>query len=383
LKQQAFAYIENHRAEMLSLWEELVSIESGADNKAGVDLIASRIQNITALDGARAQIVEFANAGNMVTAIYGPERDNDPIAFLGHMDTVFKQGTIEKRPFTIRDGKAFGPGVLDMKGGIVVLLYAIKALAAAGYDRRPLKIILAGDEETAHENSHAAEVIMKEVVGSVAAFNCETGFVNDQIVVGRKGGGTFLMEAFGVAAHSGNAPKTGRSAILELAHKVIDIHNLTDWEEGTTYSVGTINGGTVSNSIPGYAKMEIDVRCTSATVANKIISQLERIAACTYVDGATTKLSGGLSFMPMVTTPEVIKLFELVSKTSNENGFGTPTPLQSGGASDSSSSVLAGVPTVCSLGVKGEKNHTAEEYAIVESLFERAKLLVACVLNLK
>lgn len=382
IKQQTFEFIDSRREEMIALWRELVNIESGSSNKEGADLLASQIMNIIASDSAVARIVEFEKAGNMVVATYGTDRKASPVAFLGHMDTVFPKGTTEQRPFTIKDGKAFGPGVLDMKGGIVVLLYAIKALEAAGYDRRPLKIILAGDEEVAHVHSNAAEVFKQEAAGCVAAFNCETGYIDDRIVVGRKGGATFLMEAHGIAAHTGNDPKVGRSAILELAHKIIDIHNLTDWNEETTFSVGTIQGGTVSNSTPAYAKMEIDVRCVKESAAYKFMNQLKEIAAKHYVDGTRTTLSGGMGFMPMETTPAVMNLFELVARTSLENGFGSPTPMQSGGASDSSNSVLAGVPTVCSMGVKGEKNHTTEEYALVESLFERAKLLAACVLNL-
>lgn len=381
-KKLAFDFIENHRSEMLSLWQELVSMESDSKNKESVDRVADRLRSLVTLDAADALIVEHKNAGNMLVATYGSDRKAAPVAFLGHMDTVFPKGTIDQRPFIIKDGKAFGPGVLDMKGGIVVELYAIKALQAAGYDIRPLKIILAGDEEIAHINSNAAEVFQQEVAGCVAAFNCETGFADDRIVVGRKGGATFVMEVHGVAAHTGNNPRDGRSAILELAQKVMDVHNLTDWDEGTTFSVGTFHGGTVSNSTPDYARMEIDVRCTKASAAQKFTRQLEEIAAKTYVEGTRTTLSGGMGFMPMETTDGVMKLFDLVVRTSAENGFGIPTPIQSGGASDSSNAVLAGVPTVCSMGVKGGKNHSPEEFAIVETLFERTKLLAACVLNL-
>lgn len=382
LKEQAFAFIDSHRTEMLELWRDLVNMESGSQNKAGVDQIAAKIAEIITRDSAEARIIPFDNAGNMVVGEYKGQQEHAPVAFLGHMDTVFPGGTITKWPFSIRDNKAYGPGVLDMKGGIVVLLYAIKALQAAGYNHRTLKVILAGDEEIAHQHSNAARLIMQEVTGCVAAFNCETGLVDDQIVVGRKGGAVFVMEVHGVAAHTGNNPKDGRSAILELAHKVIDIHHLTDWDEGTTFSVGTIQGGTTPNTTPDYAKIEIAVRCVSAAAAHKFTDQLQAIAAKTYVSGTRTTLSGGMGFMPMETNSAVMELFELVSRTALENGFGAPTPVQSGGASDSANSVLAGVPTVCSMGVKGGKNHSPEEYALVESLFERAKLLAACVLKL-
>lgn len=382
MKQQAFEFIDQHREEMTALWAVLVGHESGSADKIGVDRLAQRIADILAHDGADTRIVEFEHAGNLLVATIGGDRAGTPIGLLGHYDTVFAQGTIEKRPFVINAGKAFGPGVLDMKGGVVILIYAIKALQAAGYTTRPIKVILAGDEEVAHSRSNAAEVIQQEIAGCVAAFNFETGFVDNRIVVGRKGGGTYTMQAHGVAAHTGNDPQKGRSAILELAHKIIDIHALTDWEEGTTFSVGTIKGGTTSNTMPDFATMDIDVRCIKASAEKKFVAQLQAIAAKTYVDGTRTTLSGKLGFAPMESTPEVMRLFELVAQTSAENGFPTPTPVQSGGGSDSSNAVIAGVPTVCSLGVKGERNHAPEEYAFVESLFERCKLAVACVLNI-
>jgi Acetylornithine deacetylase/Succinyl-diaminopimelate desuccinylase and related deacylases len=382
IKQRAFTFIENHRDEMLSLWQELVSIESGSPNKEGVDLVAARITEIAKADGANARIWEFERAGNMIAATYGAERKRPPVAFVGHMDTVFAEGTIDRRPFTIRDGKAFGPGALDMKGGIVVMLYAVKALQAAGYNSRPLKIILAGDEENAHAHSNAADIITQEAKGCIAAFNCETGFIDDRLVVGRQGAATFTMETHGVAAHTGNNPQGGRSAILELAHKVIDIHNLTDFSGGTLFNVGTIQGGTGLNVTPDYAKLGIGVRCTSETAMDQITSQLKSIAGKTYIEGTQTVLTAGPRFMPMTTTPAVTRLFQLVAKTACENDLGQPTPFHVGGASDSAYTVIAGTPTVCALGVKGENNHSPQEYAVVESLFERAKLLAACVLNL-
>ena len=382
IKRLAFDFVDRHREEMTALWAVLVSHESGSSDKTGVDSLAEKIGNILKVEGAQTRIIEFEKAGNMVVASIGENRGKAPVGLLGHFDTVFAKGTIEQRPFVINDGKAFGPGVLDMKGGVVILLYAVKALQAAGYDSRPLKVILAGDEEVAHMHSNAAEIIQKEAKGCVAAFNCETGFVDNRIVVGRKGGGTYTMEAHGVAAHTGNDPKKGRSAILELAHKIVDIHALTDWEEGTTFSVGTIKGGTTSNTTPAFASMEIDVRCVKASAEQKFVAQLNNIATKTYVEGTRTTVSGKLGFGPMESTPDVMRLFDLVADTAVENGFARPTPIQSGGGSDSSNTVIAGVPTVCSMGVKGEKNHAPDEYALVESLFERCKLLVACLLRL-
>ena len=376
-------YVDSHRDEMLSLWEEIVNMESGSQNKAGIDAVAERLQQVLAAEGAATKIVGMEKAGNMLVAEVGAGRSKPAALFMGHMDTVFPLGTVAKRPFTIRDGKAYGPGALDMKGGIVAAMYAIKALNAAGYDVRPLKVILAGDEEIAHANSNAAEVFLQEAKGAAAAFNCETGFVDDAIVTGRKGTAVFTLEVKGVGVHAGNEPENGRSAILEISHKVIDIQNLTNWELGTTFNVGVIEGGIVPNAVPGYAKIVVDVRYQDPALLPDIERQLAEVAAKQYVPDTATTLTQTPGIAPMQTTEGVRQLFEVVKKTYAEMGLGTPYGKYVGGGSDSAYSVIAGVPTVCAMGVKGGRNHSPEEFAIVDTLFERAKLLALCTLNLE
>lgn len=381
-KERAFQFIDNHRDEMVTLWQELVSMESGSQHKPGIDAVADKIRQILADEGAVTKIIEIEKAGNMVVGEVGSDRNKPQVLFLGHMDTVFPVGTIEKRPFTIKEGIASGPGVLDMKGGIVAALYAIKALQAAGYNVRPLKMILAGDEEVGHVHSNAAELLMAEAQGAAAAFNCETGFPDDAIVVGRKGSVQFELAVKGVAVHAGNEPENGRSAILEISHKVIDIQNLTNWDQGTTYNVGVIQGGTVPNAVPGWANIIIDVRYLDPVLLPDIRSQLQEVAAKTYVQGTTSTIAEIPGIAPMKTTAGVNELFVKVRQTYEEMGLGTPYAKLVGGGSDSAYSVMAGVPTVCAMGVKGGRNHSPEEFAIVETLFERAKLLAACTINL-
>ena len=382
LKNNAFQFIDDHRQDMLALWQELVNTESGSADKPGIDAVAARIRQVLDQAGGVTKTVEMAKAGNVLVGEIGAGRGTAPVLFMGHMDTVFSTGTVAKRPFTITDGTAYGPGVLDMKGGIVAALFAMQALQAAGYDTRPLKMILAGDEEVAHVNSNAAEVFMTEAEGAVAAFNCETGFMDDAIVVGRKGTAVFELEVAGVAVHAGNEPENGRSAILEIAHKVIDIQNLTNWETGTTFNVGVIQGGTVPNAVPGQAKIVIDIRYLEPDLLPEIRRQLQEVAAKNYVKDTTTTLTEVPGIAPMKTTPAVEDLFAVVKKTYAEMGLGTPYPKLVGGGSDSAYSVMAGVPTVCAMGVKGGRNHSPQEFAIVETLFERAKLLAACTINL-
>ena len=197
------------------------------------------------------------------------------------------------------------------------------------------------------------------------------------IVIGRAISGAFLC-------HAGNDPKRGRSAILEMAHKVIDIQNLTNWDKGYTFNVGTINGGTIFNAVPGVCEIDVDIRYLDPNVVPEIKEKIDEIVGKTYIEGTRTELVDfHVGISAMQTTDGVKKLFKLLAETSEENGFGKATDKLVGGGSDSAYTVIAGVPTVCSVGVKGANNHAPEEYAVVESMFERAKLIIATVLKLK
>lgn len=380
MKKAAWQFIDTHQEEMLALWRELVQIESGSQYKTGVDAVAQKVKSQLDCLGAKTRVIEMPHAGNMVVSSWG-EADRAPILLLGHMDTVFPNGTIHERPFTIQDGKAYGPGVLDMKGGLVIALYAVKALQAAGYQTRPIKWILAGDEEMAHQQSNAAACIQAEAKGAAAAFNCETGFLDNGLVVQRKGSAVYTMRVQGVGAHAGNNPKGGRSAVLEIAHKVIDIQNASDWEKGTTFNVGLIQGGTVVNAVPDAASIQIDVRYLQPEYIEDIQQTLQQIAAKQYVSDTKTTLQKVAGFAPMKRTKATEQLFETVKKTYEEMGLPKPHAMMVGGGSDSAYTVLAGVPTVCAMGVKGAYNHTPREYADTASLFERAKVLAACIIN--
>ena len=255
VREKAFRFIESKRDEMLSLWEQLVNMESGTLFKEDVDKIADFLKERIVSFGGTARIVEFPQAGNGLVAEFGSASTRPHICFMGHYDTVFPRGTVAGRPFKIVDGKAYGPGVLDMKAGVVVQLYAIRALMDAGYSDRRIRVILAGDEETGHPKSDMGRVFEEECRGAVAAFNFETGDVSGDLVVGRKGTSAYDIAVKGVSVHAGREPEKGRSAILEMAHKIIAIQALTDYEKGITFNVGTIRGGVARNAVPDRAEI--------------------------------------------------------------------------------------------------------------------------------
>ncbi|WP_302131718.1 M20 family metallopeptidase [uncultured Dialister sp.] len=379
MKEDVFAYIDDHKAQMMDLWQDLVNQDSPASYREGVDLVAKRVFKELEEAGASTRWDEEGKA--LIAEIPGDSRA--PVLLLGHMDTVFPVGEAARRPFTVEGSRVTGPGALDMKGGVAVMLSALKALHSAGFSGRPLKVILVSDEEIAHNGSKATVMLQREARGCAACFNCETGYEDNSLVIGRKGGVVFKAAVHGIAAHAGNNPRQGRSAIWEMAKKIDDIQNMTDWDKGITFNVGTIKGGTVSNAIPGYCEVEGDIRFQDPDISPFVKEELLKVLNHTYMEGTKTELllyHEGM--LPMKMTEENRKLFEFVKKTGEENGIPVSEGKLVGGGSDSGYVVYAGVPTVCAMGVKGRFNHTRDEYALKDSLFERAKLLGAVILKM-
>ena len=379
MKEDVFAYIDDHKAQMMDLWQDLVNQDSPASYREGVDLVAKRVFKELEEAGASTRWDEEGKA--LIAEIPGDSRA--PVVLLGHMDTVFPVGEAARRPFTVEGSRVTGPGALDMKGGVAVMLSALKALHSAGFSGRPLKVILVSDEEIAHNGSKATVMLQREARGCAACFNCETGYEDNSLVIGRKGGVVFKAAVHGIAAHAGNNPRQGRSAIWEMAKKIDDIQNMTDWDKGITFNVGTIKGGTVSNAIPDYCEVEGDIRFQDPDISPLVKEELLKVLNHTYIEGTKTELllyHEGM--LPMKMTEENRKLFEFVKKTGEENGIPVSEGKLVGGGSDSGYVVYAGVPTVCAMGVKGRFNHTRDEYALKDSLFERAKLLGAVILKM-
>ena len=383
LRNQVFESIDARRDEMISFWERLVNMESYTLSKENVDKVAEYLKKVIEDFGGKPRLMEFEKAGNGIVATFGEPTDKAPICFIGHYDTVFPTGTTAARPFKIEDGKAYGPGVLDMKAGVTMQLFIARLLLECGYAERQIKVLLAGDEEEGHPFSDIGETFIEESGGAVAAFNFETGDISNTLIVARKGTCSYDMEIHGVSVHAGREPQNGRSAILEMAHKIIDIQALSDYDGGITYNVGIIKGGTARNAVPDYAFVEIDTRSLKRSQLDEIDAKLKEVAGKTYVQGTTTTLVRGTgSIPPMERLPGNDKLYAFVKERADGLGQTVSDAILSGGGSDSAYSVAAGVPTIDQIGVKGQWNHSDREYAVVDTMFERMKLVVDCVLNI-
>ena len=364
----------------ISLLEKMVSIDSGKDNPEGIKQVANIVGDKLSTFGFD---VKYLDEPGICTHVWAHKvgTGKKKVMVIGHIDTVFAKGTAAARPFTIKEGKAYGPGVLDMKSGVVIALSALEALHECNWDEKDITVLFCGDEEPGHPFTNVPELYKKEAAGKDAVFNMETGSDEGAVVVGRKGVFYPELEIKGKATHAGKDPQKGASAILELAHKIVDIHALTDYESGITYNVGVIKGGTVSNAVAGEASAKIDVRITTFEQSKKALDDLRNVAEKTYVTGTTSTVSNDkVRFMPMEKTEAGMKLFEIVKEQGIKLGIEPEIkPIFVGGGSDSSWTVMAGAPTVCAMGARGELNHGEHEYIQVYSLDERAKLLACSI----
>lgn len=379
-RDKAYQWIDEHKDEMVFLWKEMVTIDSGIGVRDGGMAMGNLCAGILEELGFSIRRVSYEKCGDTIIGERGDMTKPFTI-LMGHMDTVFFKGEPEKSPFTIKDGKAYGPGVLDMKGGVTILLSTLKALHEAGFEDFPCKVILDADEEPAHVFSNAPEVIQKEAEGAKCAFNFETGFTDHSLVVQRKGCWRFFIETFGRGCHVGNDPENGRSAILEMAHKIIEIEKLTDYSKQYNVNVGTIEGGTVANAAPAYCKVECDFRYTHPEDLPVLRRKVDEVCSRQYVPDTTTKVSDSVGFATMTRLPGNLELLKIAQEVAEESGFPKPEARLCGGGSDAAYTTAMGVPTLCAVGVEGARNHTVEEWADVDSLFRRAKQMAGILLK--
>lgn len=379
-RDKAYQWIDEHKDEMVSLWKEMVTIDSGIGVRDGGMAMGNLCAGILEELGFSIRRVSYEKCGDTIIGERGDMTKPFTI-LMGHMDTVFFKGESEKRPFTIKDGKAYGPGVLDMKGGVTILLSTLKVLHEAGFEDFPCKVILDADEEPAHVFSNAPDVIQKESEGAKCAFNFETGFTDHSLVVQRKGCWRFFIETFGRGCHVGNDPENGRSAILEMAHKIIEIEKLTDYSKQYNVNVGTIEGGTVANAAPAYCKVECDFRYTHPEDLPVLRRKVDEVCSRQYVPDTTTKVSDSVGFATMTRLPGNLELLKIAQEVAEESGFPKPEARLCGGGSDAAYTTAMGVPTLCAVGVEGARNHTVEEWADVDSLFRRAKQMAGILLK--
>jgi glutamate carboxypeptidase len=379
MKDKISEFINDEKKSMLELLENLVNMDSGSYDVDGVKAVGNAVKNrLMELGFAVTMLENDRFAPHLLATKKGNGEKN--IMFLGHMDTVFEKGTAAKRPFTIKGGRAYGPGVCDMKAGIVSLLYTLKALEHVGYNSYgSLTVFLNTDEErgSATSEKHIIEECRKNDMVLVV----EPGIPGNYVVIERQGGGIFNLDIWGKPSHAGANPLDGIHAIDEAAHKIIALHGLTDYSKGKSVSVGVVKGGTRSNIIPEHVFMEIDIRCRVNADGHALIDSMQKIADTEYVQGTRAELTRVMYRPPIEKTAGNIALFEKLKKTAAHLGIEV-NEKYSGGGSDGNYTSAEGIPTMDSLGPIGELEHTDDEFVLVDTLFSRTALLSLFVMEL-
>lgn len=375
-EQQVLDWLAASLPDMLALLQRLVDIDSGSYHKTGVDAVVAELQAFLQGQGVHCEIHPHAEAGNCMRAsLAGP---GQPIVLMGHCDTVFPTGTAEQRPFRIDGDMAYGPGVADMKAGLVMNSFVLAAFARAGI-AAPMLGLYTADEEIASPASRP--FIEAQVVNARAVFNAEPGRPSGNVVTGRKGAMFVDCEVSGIPAHSGVNHQEGASAIEALCRKVLRLHALTDYTSGTTVNVGLIQGGTAVNTVAPHANASIDIRFKTAQAMDAVQAQLDAILQDIDVQGTCAHIKQKRYFLPLVQSEASKALFDSYVAAAGQIGFATGGE-HTGGSADSGLTATAGIPTLCGTGPVGGKIHTDEEWLKVSSMVPRAQALALTVLRL-
>jgi glutamate carboxypeptidase len=383
--QSAHAYLafcQQHESEMLSLLRKTVEIESPSDDKAAVDRMGEFLAEAFERLGGQVTFYPQETAGNHLKVDFGGSASDrasgKPVLLLGHFDTVWPMGTLAKMPFRMEDGRAFGPGVYDMKAGIAMMMFALRALKESGAAHRPVTILLDTDEEV---GSRTGRPIVE-----ATAKDCEAVLVLEpsqgpqgHLKTSRKGVGDMTIRVRGRASHSGVDFEKGRSAIVELARQLLEIVKFTDLARGITVNPGVVQGGTRSNVIAAEAWAEVDLRIARIADAQELEKRFAMLKP--FDPDCSIELSGGINRPPMERTEGTVRLFGLAQEIAGGMGWKLEES-STGGGSDGNFTSALGIPTLDGLGALGEGAHASNESVVIRELPQRTALLAGLIQSL-
>jgi glutamate carboxypeptidase len=349
-----------------------VQCESPSHYVEGITAMAQLAAERARALGMRVELTPLgADVGPMVYATTRAPGDTRPgILIIGHIDTVHPVGTLGENPCRIEDDRLYGPGSYDMKAGIVLALAGLTGLTAPGATRLPIDFLMVPDEETgSHASREHIEHLAKQAKYGLV---CEPARPNGgKCVTARKGTGMLRLGVKGRLAHAGMAHEKGRSAIREMAHQVLALENMTDYARGVTVSVGTIAGGTVTNTVPAHCRCVVDFRVPDMGAAEDVLRRMRQL--CAVGPDVELDIDVELNRPPMVKTPESAALLELAQGYASQAGFPLEDAPMTGGGSDANFTSALGVPTLDGLGADGDGAHTLHEYIQISTLDMRAR----------
>jgi len=363
--------------------EALVNVDCGSYSKAGVDIVGRWVAERFRELGGSVEVRSHDTFGDTVIGTFeGTDPDGPTVLCLGHMDTVFGEGTASERPFAVDDlGIARGPGVTDMKGGLLTGLYAIAALRSA-FGELPLGrlvYVANGDEEIGSPTSTPHILSLAPMADVALVLECARA--NGDIVSSRKGIMSLTVTIHGRAAHAGVEPEKGRSAILEAARIVTDLHALNGRVPGVTFNVGVIHGGTRPNVVAERCELEVDVRAVTREGLVAADASVRAVLADTVVPDVQIKVSETHRWWPMEKLERSGRLVDSAVELASRLGFAVKDTA-TGGASDGNTTAGMGVPTIDGLGPIGGLDHSPGEYLEVSSIVPRTALLAALVASI-
>lgn len=373
------SYFRTLEPQMILWLRNLINTDSPSNDKLALDKLAQHLGDQLSNDGGTVEIIPNDLGGNHLIARFsGHSRDLKPILILGHLDTVWDKGEARRRPARLEDGKIFGPGSFDMRGGITLMLAMARYLSLnKSIIKRPVTILLDSDEEIGTPT--ARTLIEREAKECAVTLVLEPCIPGGALKTARKGTGTFLITATGLAVHAGIDYYNGVSAIKEIAHQILELYNLNDFDKGTTINPGVIRGGSRSNVVADRAEIEVDVRVSTISEGKKLIQKINTLQ--TKLKGSEIKIEGGLNRPPLERTKKVIQLFQRAHQLATELGIELREG-STGGGSDGCFTAAMGIPTLDGLGPDGAGAHALDEHIILESLVPRAALLTHLVINL-
>jgi len=364
-------YFQDRQEGIVRTIRELAEIESPSDNKAAVDRVGAAVAARFEALGGRVQFHKSQDFGDHLQVDFPGKRAGKPLLLLGHYDTVYPLGTLATMPCRVADGRLWGPGVLDMKSGVALMLAAIEGLKTwHGELPRPVTVLLVSDEEVGSASRPITEALAKK---SAAVLVCEPSYgLRGAVKTARKGVGEYRIKVTGKAAHSGLDFEKGQSAIVELARQIITISKLIDLKRGLTMNIGLVSGGTRSNVVAAEATASLDVRVVRMKDAAAIDRKLRALKPINRK--CKLEIEGGVNRPPMERTAGVARLYKQASEIARDLGWNLAEAAV-GGGSDGNFTAALGIPTLDGLGGVGEGAHAAHESILINELPRRAALL--------
>ena len=370
-------YIASRYDQFLQDLETVVNIDSPSNHLPGLTRVAEFFKQRFSKLGWHAQTHQFLEG-------YGPclqSSNVDPASFqgqydllcLGHIDTVFPEGTVKERPLTFVNGRAMGPGVTDMKAGVVAALHLAETLEKFEISQK-LAICMAFNSDEEIGSPASRQWIETLAQQSKRVFVLEPCRASGDYVLQRKGIGFYQVECYGKSAHAGVEPEKGVNAVVELAHQVLKINTFGNPEKGTTVNVDVISGGTKTNVIPEYASATVDIRVAEPEEAQRIEVLFADLPNHTSVEGVRVDVQGGFNRPPMVPSEATLKLWDQVAAIGTKLGL-TMNWIASGGGSDGNFTAALGIPTIDALGPQGGRAHSPEEYLELYHITPTVQLL--------